>query len=137
MFRSETISISINCPWQEVYEFLIEPLNLPTWASNMGPSIEHVSGPDWASETPNGRVIYRYPARNSLGVLDHAVFREGTKEPVITPTRVFANGDGAELTYTLFQRAGMSDEVFRSEIEWMRADFLSLKSLLESRRKRR
>jgi hypothetical protein len=136
MFRSETISISIDCPHQDVYEFLLEPLNLPTWASNMGPSIEHVSGLDWASDTPAGRLLLRYPPRNPYGVLDHSVFREG-KIPRISPMRVFANDDGAEVTYTLFQRTGMSDELFRSEVEWMRADLLSLKSLLESRKKRR
>jgi hypothetical protein len=136
MFRSETISISINCPWREAYEFLLEPLNLPTWSSTLGPSMVHVSGSDWASETPTGKLIFRFPPRNEFGVLDHAVFFEG-EEPMTYPMRVFANGDGADLIYTLFQRAGMDDDVFRSEAEWIRADFLALKSLLESRRTQR
>ena len=50
--------------------------------------------------------------------------------------RVFANGEGCELTYTMYQRAGTSDASFASEIEWVRADFLALKSLLETRQKR-
>lgn len=136
MFRSETISISIDCPHREVYEFLLEPLNLPTWASNLGHSIEHVSGNDWATDTPEGRLFVRYPERNSYGVLDHAIFVDG-KNPVISPMRVFANGGGAEITYTQFQRPNMSDEKFHSEVEWMRAEFLTLKSLLETRPRKR
>src|SRR6218665_741862 len=136
MFRSETISVSVDCPHREVYEFLLEPLNLPTWASNLGYSIEHVSGNDWASDTPDGRLFFRFPTRNEFGVLDHAVFFEG-RTPVFSPMRVFANGDGAEITYTQFQRPSMSDEKCRSEVEWMRAEFLTLKSLLEGRRRKR
>lgn len=135
MYRSTTITISINCPWKQVYDFLAEPLNLPTWGSNMGNKIEHVSGSDWASEDENGRTIYRYQPRNEFGVLDHAVFKEG-ETPFTTPMRIVANGEGAEVLYTLFQRPGMSEEAFTSEIEWVQADFLTLKSLLESRRVR-
>lgn len=132
MFRSETISIAIDCPFQDVYEFLAEPLNLPTWWSNLGGSIRHSGGSDWVSDTSEGPVVIRFAPRNAYGVLDHAIFREG-ETAVTTPTRVFANDDGAEITYTLFQRPGISDAVFASELEWVRSDLLALKSLLESR----
>lgn len=133
MFRSHTISISIRRPWREVYDFLAEPLNLPTWGSNVGTTIEHVSGNDWASTGEMGRVIYRYHPRNEFGILDHAVFREG-ETPYTVPMRIVENGaDGAEVIYTLQQRPGMSDEKFASEVEWVEADLLTLKSLLESR----
>jgi hypothetical protein len=134
VYRSTTITVSIRCPWRQVYDFLAEPLNLPTWGSNMGATIEHVRGNDWASESENGRLIYRYHPRNEYGVLDHAVFQEG-QTPFTTPMRIVANGeDGAEVMYTLFQRPGMSEEAFASEQEWVQADFLTLKTLLESRR---
>lgn len=132
MFRSETVSIAIDCPWQDVYEFLAEPLNLPTWSSDLGTSIRHIGGTDWVSDTPEGPVTIRFSPRNPHGVLDHAIFREG--EPALTtPTRVFANDGGAEITYTMFQRPGISDAQFASELEWIRSDLLALKSLLESR----
>lgn len=135
MFRSETISVSIDCPLEEVYDFLLEPLNIPTWGSNLGTTIQHAGGSDWVTETPEGPLTFRVPTRNAFGVLDHAAFRPG-ETPSITPMRVFANGEGCELTYTMYQRAGTSDASFASEIEWVRADFLALKSLLESRQKR-
>ena len=132
MYRSQTITVSIQCPHRQVYEFLVEPLNLPTWASTVGSTIEHLSGNDWASDTETGRLIYRYHPRNEYGILDHAVFRPG-ETPFTVPMRIVANGDGAEVIYTHFQRPGTSDEAFASEAEWVQADFLTLKTLLESR----
>jgi hypothetical protein len=133
MYRSRTITISIRRPQREVYDFLAEPLNLPTWGSTIGASIEHVSGNDWASESENGKLIYRYHPRNEYGILDHAVFREG-EEPFTVPMRIAANGDdGAEVIYTLYQRPSMTEAEFDSEAEWVQADLLTLKSLLETR----
>jgi hypothetical protein len=134
MYRSQTIAVSIRSPARQVYEFLAEPLNLPTWGSTLGSTIEHVSGNDWVSEGENGRFIYRYHPRNDFGILDHAVFREG-EQPFTVPMRIVANGeDGAEVLYTLYQRPGMTDEQFKSEAEWILADLMTLKVLLESRR---
>jgi len=130
--RSYTISVPIRRPWRQVYEFLAEPLNLPTWTSGMG-GIVHVQGNDWRSDTADGPYVFRFAPRNELGVLDFGVAREGT-EPVIMPVRVAANGEeGAELVYTAFQRPGVTDEAFRSQVSWIEADLLTLKSLLESR----
>ena len=133
MYRSRTITTSIRYPHREVYEFLAEPLNLPTWASNIGPTIEHVSGTDWASDTESGRVIFRYHPRNPYGILDYAAFQEG-EEPFTVPMRIVANGeDGAEVLYTLYQRPGVTDAQFESEAAWIEADLLTLKTLLEAR----
>ena len=133
MYRSRTITVSIRRPHREVYEFLVEPLNLPTWGSNLGSTIEHVSNNDWASEGEHGRLIFRYHPRNEYGVLDHAVFGEG-ETPFMVPMRVVANGeDGAEVIYTLYQRPSMTEAEFDSEAEWVQADLLTLKSLLETR----
>jgi hypothetical protein len=132
VYRSRTITITIRCPQQIVYDFLAEPLNLPTWGSNMGNTIEHVSATDWASTGEHGRIIYRYHPRNEFGILDHALFREG-EAPFTVPMRVVANDvDGAEVLYTLYQRPGMSSDEFLSEGEWVAADLLTLKALLEA-----
>ena len=132
MYRSRTFSISIRCPWDQVYEFLVEPLNLPTW-TQLGTRIEHVAGPDWKVETEDGPLFVRYHPRNKDGILDHAIFREG-EEPLTQHMRIVPNGtDGSELVYTIYQRPGMADEVFDSEISWAESDLLALKSLLEAR----
>ena len=133
MQKSETISIPVNRPYREVYEFLAEPHNFPSWASNLGSRFEHLEGQLWVTETRKGRVVIRFAKRNEYGILDHAVYPEGSPEPPATPMRVIANGDGAEILFTLLQRPGMSDEAFASELEWTRSDFEALRSMLESR----
>lgn len=131
MFRSRTISIPIYRAYAEVYEFLVEPRNFPSWASNLGPDFTRITDYEWATTTRNGRVILRFAPRNSYGILDHQVFLEG-KTPYTSPMRLIANDEGCEIIYTQFQRAGMSDEAFASEVEWVTSDFEALRSLLES-----
>ena len=84
MFKSRTISIPIYRPYVDVYEFLAEPRNFPSWASNLGADFVHLGGAEWATTTRTGRVILRFAPHNEFGVLDHAVYAEGAK-PFTTP----------------------------------------------------
>lgn len=131
MFKSRTIAIPIYRPYAEVYEFLVEPRNFPSWASNLGPDFVQMGDHEWATTTRNGRVILRFAPRNTFGILDHQVFLEG-REAFTTPMRLIENDDGCEIIYTQFCRPGMSEEAFSSEVEWVTSDFEALRSLLES-----
>lgn len=133
MFRSLTITISIDRPHRDVYEFLAEPRNLPTWTTGIQ-RMEHRQGNDWAAILGDRELIFRYTPRNEYGVLDYSIRGPGEDRPHVVPTRVFANDAGAELTITHYQRPGMTDDEFQSEAEWIRADFLTLKALLEALR---
>jgi uncharacterized protein YndB with AHSA1/START domain len=132
MYMSRTITLSLARPAAEVYEFLLEPRNYPKWAASVGGRFEHVEGRDWRAETPHGQVIIRFAERNSLGVLDHAVFREG-ETPVLRRGRVVPNGEGAELIYTIFKPDHLDAEVFQSEVAWTRTELEVLKTYLEGR----
>lgn len=128
--RAEHISVGIARPPGEVYEFLAEPENFPKWASGLGHSFRHVGGQDWLVETPAGSMTVRFSARNDKGILDHHVIPEAG-EAIYIPMRVFANGDGSEVVFCLFQRPGMSDDEFARDRDWVRQDLLALKRLLE------
>lgn len=132
MFNSVVISVAIERPYREVYEFLAEPRNFPTWASNLGDTFEQVSETDWVTKTRSGRTVLRFARRNDYGILDHTIIAEG-QSPVSVPMRVVENGEGAEIVYTLFQLPGMDDVTFRSEVEWITSDFNALKAMLEAR----
>jgi len=54
-FKSQHISVSINRPADDVYEFASNPQNLPKWAAGLSGSIENIKG-DWIAESPMGRV---------------------------------------------------------------------------------
>lgn len=130
MFRSSVISFAIARPIRDVYRFLSEPTTFPKWASLTGHRFQHQGGGDWLADTAAGPRIIRFCEPNGHGVLDHAVFAEG-EEPIFGPMRVVANKEGTLLTYTGFQRPGMSEEKFASTIEWINADLMVLKTVLE------
>jgi hypothetical protein len=52
-------------------------------------------------------------------------------ENVYNPMRVFPNNDGSELVFTLYQRPGMSDQMFAEDAEIVRQDLERLKNVLE------
>lgn len=131
MHKSRTITIAVQRPWRVVFDFLIEPRNLPSWATLPDPNLVPLNDMDWVSSRNGRRTVIRFPQRNEFGILDHAIFAEGSV-PMTTPMRVVANDDGAEIQYTLYQREGMSEQQFASEIEWLTSDLNALKTMLES-----
>ncbi len=124
------IGIGIERPAEEVYAFLAEPANFPKWAEGLGHSFRHVEGMTWMAQTPLGpmRVVFSEP--NPFGVLDHALIPEAGGA-MHNPMRVVPNGRGAEIVFTLFRRAGMSDDDFAHDATWVARDLAVLKRLLE------
>ena len=135
MRRSHTISLQIDYPYDDAYRFLADPLNYGTWAAVEQDSYRPLDNGDWEGVTAfGGKRHFRFTSPNPHGVLDHAVFVPG--EPLLwTPMRVTPNEEGTELSFTFYQRPGMSEAEFLSAIEWITTDFLTLKSLLEALRR--
>ncbi|MGH7831542.1 MAG: SRPBCC family protein [Candidatus Binatia bacterium] len=131
-YESKHISVSIDCPADQVYEFASNPENLPRWASGLGGSIKNIDG-DWVAESPMGRVKIKFAGKNKFGVLDHDVTLP-SGEKVYNPMRVFPNNDGSELIFTLYRRPGMSDEMFAEDARTITNDLEKLKRLLENSR---
>lgn len=131
MLASQVITVSIRRSYAEVYDFLAEPLNFSRWASNPGAEMEPLDGGDWLVDLPRGRSVIRFAPRNNFGVLDYQVFQPGEDGGHVTPVRLVPNQQGATLFLVWFQKAGVSDEQFRSEIEWIASDLNRAKTLLE------
>ena len=131
IYRARQISVAIERSPAEVYEFVANPENLPKWAAGLSGSIEQVDG-EWVAESPMGRVVVRFAESNPFGVLDHYVTLPNG-ETVTNPVRVIANGSGSQITFTLYQREGMSEAAFEADSATVRADLQTLKSLLENR----
>ncbi|MBX3263446.1 MAG: SRPBCC family protein [Labilithrix sp.] len=129
--ETRTVTVTIERPWTEVYDFASIPLNFQRWASGLGGSLRKVGG-EWTAQGPDGPVRVRFSERNGLGVLDHWVTPEGGGAEIYVPLRVVANGDGAEVSLTLFRGAGRSDEDFAADADWVRRDLGALKALLEA-----
>ncbi len=123
------ITVFINAPPSEVYEYASRPENLPNWASGLSGTIEKI-GDDWIAQSPMGKVKIRFADTNEFGVLDHEVILESGAK-FYNPMRVFPNGMGSELVFSLFKTPDMSDDKFAADAEWVLKDLMKLKSIIE------
>ncbi len=130
-FKSRHISVSINQPEGQVYEFASNPENLPKWASGLSGSIKNVNGV-WIAESPMGQVKIEFAVKNIFGVLDHDVTLS-SGEKFYNPMRVFPNNDGSELIFTLYLRPGMTERMFAEDAATVAKDLEKLKTLLEGK----
>ncbi|MEO7587697.1 MAG: SRPBCC family protein [Arachnia sp.] len=128
---SRHISTRIDRLAAEVYSFASDPANLPAWASGLGSSVELVNG-RWTAESPMGTVTIDFAAQNDLGVLDHDLTLP-SGESVYNPMRVFADGAGCEVVFTLRRRPEMTDEEFEGDATAVAADLEKLRQVLENR----
>lgn len=129
LFKSRTLSVSISCNPQTVYEFVSNPENLPKWAKALCRSVRK-SNDAWIVETPPGAVKFRFVSKNDFGVLDHYVKLTAGVE-VVVPMRVVPNGSGSEVLFTLFQLPDVSDEKYAEDIQLVEQDLKNLKGVLE------
>ncbi|MEX1028145.1 MAG: SRPBCC family protein [Candidatus Paceibacterota bacterium] len=128
--NSRTITVQIDRPSADAYEFASNPENLPQWVKSFCLSVEK-SDDGWLMETPGGFVGIRFVHANDFGVLDHVVtLPDG--QSVLNPMRVVSNGDGSEVMFTLFQLPDMPDDQFAKDAGMVEADLRTLKSVMEA-----
>lgn len=130
MLESRLISVPIRRDWREVYAFAHVPENFPRWAAGLAASLHRGDDGLWTAETPEGIVRIRFTPPNDYGILDHYVTLPSGEE-IYIPLRVTANGEGAEVQFTLFRLPSMTDELFEHDAGLVHKDLLALKSLLE------
>jgi Polyketide cyclase / dehydrase and lipid transport len=129
VMRSRTLSVSIDCPPDRVYDFVSNPENIPRWATAFARSIKR-AGAEWIVETTDGPMEIRFVRWNEFGVLDHTVKLASGVE-ILNPMRVVSNGTGSEVLFTLFQPRDMSDQKWTEDAGMVERDLRTLKSLLE------
>ena len=127
--ESRHISLDIDRPAAEVYDYTSDHTNLPNWASGIGDSIELVDG-EWVVESPMGRFTIGFVDRHALGVLDHTVTL-ASGETFYNPMRVIQHGTGSEVVFTLRRSDDQTDAEFEHDAATIVADLHTLKALLE------
>ena len=130
LFETRPITVSIARPAAEVYAFAHPPEAFPKWAAGLGAGLTR-AGDRWIAHGPDGDVRVRFSPQNPYGVLDHWVTLPNGTE-ISIPLRVVDNGDGAEVTLTLFRVPGMDDATFARDQAMVARDLAKLKTLLES-----
>lgn len=129
MLDAHTLSVNINCPSARVYEFAVNPENLPQWAGGLCQSVTHTAS-GWVIHTAQGDMPIRFAERNDWGVLDHQV-EVAPGVTVKVPMRVLPNQSGSTLLFTLLRQPGMSDADFARDAQLVEQDLQRLKQLLE------
>lgn len=114
----------------DVYDYVRQPANLPSWAAGLGSSTELVEG-RWVAQSPLGRVVVEMTEPNRYGILDHWVTLANGRR-FYNPMRVVADGEGCELVFTLRRQPESSDGDFDRDAEAVAADLATLKRLLET-----
>ena len=118
MLRSTTLSISINRDPGTVYEFVLNPENLPRWAIMAFRSVKQRNN-KWIAETPKGPTKVSHTKRNEFGILNHYV-KISSGVDVFVPMHVVQNGNGSEMIFMVFQTTDMSEEKFAEDVVWLR-----------------
>ena len=128
-YESTILTVCIDCPPRQVFDYVRNPANLPRWATAFCRSAHRLAG-DWMIDTVSGPAMIYFAPDNEFGVLDHRL-RTAAGDEVYVPMRVIANGTGSEVQFTLFRLPGMSDEKFAADAAMVRKDLQSLKAVLE------
>jgi hypothetical protein len=127
--QSQTLGIRIERDAVSVAAYLAQPLNFNHWASGLGNTLRQGNG-QWRGDGPAGAFTLRFSEPNAFGIADHWVTLSPDNE-VYIPLRTLANGEGAEVVFTLFRQPGMTDAQFAADADWVRRDLATLKQILE------
>ena len=124
------LSQSIDCPLQQAYDFLCVPEHFCHWAAGLASGLQQIDG-KWLATTAHGVMQIEFSHANAFGVLDHWVHVQ-PGVIVYVPLRLVANGNGCELTLSLFRQPGMREAQFAADAKLVRRDLLAAKQLLEA-----
>jgi hypothetical protein len=105
LIDSTTQSISIDASPGAVLDVVGDPLQLPRWASGFARAVRR-DGEDWIVDTGEREVRRHIPVSRERGTVDFLA-APGARRGLFT--RVVANGDGSELTFT-FVGAGSEEQ---------------------------
>jgi hypothetical protein len=112
--RSESVTVVLDAPRDEVFDFLARVESMPVWATEFARELRWVDG---RPKVVNGLGEFwiEIEADTSTGVID---MRAGAHADELAhfPTRVVALPEGrSAFTFTMFQAAEMPDELFDSQ----------------------
>lgn len=129
--RSDTQTVTIPASYEQVFDFLANPENLPRWAVGFAREVRR-DGEGWIVSTGHGEVPVRYETDARLGVID-ARLEVAPGVEVFGRSRLVPNGDGVEYVFTMFQAPGMSDEVFAGQVAALTDELQVLRALFHAR----
>jgi hypothetical protein len=127
--RSDTQTVTIDVPTNEVVSYVGDGGNLPNWAIGFAKSVRR-SDVGWIVTTSQGEIPTRIVVNEDAGCIDFRM--EPTPGVAATAyARVVPNGDGAEFIFTQLQQPGVPDVVFDQLVAAVGHELATLKAHLE------
>jgi hypothetical protein len=123
---SRTVTTVLHAPKNEVFSYLAQIENLPRWASEFARELKYEVG---KAKVVNGlgEFYFSIAADEATGVID--MYAGPTEDELgVFPTRVVSLPDGrSAYSFTMFQAAGMPDELFESQYRSLLREFENIR----------
>lgn len=120
--QARTVTAVLDAPKEQVFRYLADVENLPTWATEFARELKFEDG---KTKVVNGlgEFYFSIEADPETGVIDmYAGPTEG--ELAVFPTRVVElSGGKVAYSFTMFQGPEMPDELFESQYEALLREF--------------
>ena len=112
--KSRTATTVLPAPKEEVFAYLSETENLPSWATEFARELKLVDG-KYKIVNGLGEFFFEIRADQESGVID-MLAGPSEAELALFPTRVVPLDDRTSaFTFTMFQGPGQNDELFESQ----------------------
>ncbi len=129
----ETVHVgtTIDRSARKVYEYISDPRHLSDWAAGLANRpVERIED-QWIVDSPLGRIVVEFAPENDNGIADHVVtLPDGAT--MNNPLRVIPNSDGCDVVFSVRRQENMSDSDFAEDVDAVRRDLDTLRSILES-----
>ena len=110
--RSETRSITVDAPPQQVHRFIADPVNIPRWAPSFASAISP-SGTRWIATTSQGDAEIVVASNRDAGTVDILSAADQTRGAF---SRVIPNGSLSEVLFTLFFEPTTPEEAIAGQM---------------------
>jgi hypothetical protein len=120
--EARTVTAVLDAPREQVFDYLADVENLPTWATEFARELKFEDG---KAKVVNGlgEFYFSIEADPDTGVID--MYAGPTEEELaVFPTRVVGlPGGQVAYSFTMFQAPEMPDELFESQYEALLREF--------------
>jgi len=125
--ESRTITVVLDAPREDVFEYLSEVENLPDWATDFARELKYDDG---KAKVVNGlgEFLFVVDADSQTGVID--MYAGPTEDQMaLFPTRVVGLGAGrSAYTFTMFKGPEMDDALFDAQHRSLQREFQNIRA---------
>jgi hypothetical protein len=127
--NSRTVTAVLDAEPRRVFDYMATIENMPEWATEFARELRR-DGDDFKVVNGLGEFYFAIDADPTTGVID--MYAGPTKEQMaVFPTRAVALPDGrTAYSFTMFQGPDMPDELFESQYESLKREFINIERIL-------